>query len=123
MRLQQEQGGRAESWDRWGEIPYHGHIKVVQVPPSLSLGLYDVDLAVGKGAGCLEVGEDGLGGVAEAAVCAGEEGDADGLVEGASEAHGCQRGVLRPIYLRGVFFYKRVGSVGYFEMMMVCGGD
>lgn len=68
-------------------MPYDGDIKIVEVPPWLRLGLDDVHLAEGKGMGGLEVGEDGFGRGAEAAVCAGEEGDADGLVEGRSEAH------------------------------------
>lgn len=40
-----------------GEI-YHWDIEIVKVPPCLGLGLDDVDLAVGEGAGGLESGED-----------------------------------------------------------------
>lgn len=84
-------------------MPYNGDIKIIEVPPWLRLGLDNVYLAEGKGPGGLELGQDGFGRDAEAAVCAGEEGDADGLVEGGSKAH-CD--LFFPLNLGFEYFMK-----------------
>lgn len=64
---------------------YHWDVKVIEVAPWLGLG--EVDFGVVEVALVPDVGEDGFGLVAEAAVGAVEEGDADGVEEGACREH------------------------------------
>lgn len=67
----------------------HRHVEVVQVAPRLVLGLHDVDLGVVEVArlAALDLCHGLLCGVAEAAVCAGEEGEAQVLGEEAGCVH------------------------------------
>lgn len=65
----------------------HGHVELVHVPPRLVLGLHDVDLGVLERLALLDLVHGALGRVAEAAVCAREEGEAQVLSEEEGRPH------------------------------------